>query len=210
MTETHAHKSCPFDQRIARAVARGLARTPVRPNAVTAASMVVGLLAAGLFAIGYPYAYAGAGLFVMAAWMDHLDGELARMTGTTSVFGHYFDHVAAMTNYVALFAGAGIGLRGAALGDWMILLGAMAGLGVAAIMSMRMVVEARLGHDSVRQKVKGGFEIEDTLYAVAPITWIGALEYFIVLAGIGAPLFLIYVVWDGMRQMRATSEPTFG
>lgn len=200
--------ACPFDQRIARVAARGLARTPIRPNGVTAASMLAGLGAATLFAMGTPFAYIGAGVFVIATWMDHLDGELARMTDATSVFGHYFDHVAAMTNYVAMFVGAGIGLRGTALGDWMIVLGVAAGLGVAAIMSVRMLIEARLGQASVRQKVKGGFEIEDTLYVVAPITWLGVLEYFIVLAGIGAPLFLIYVVWEGRRQMRGTSQPT--
>ena len=210
MADASFSGSAPYDQRIARIAARGLARTPVRPNGVTGASMVVGCAAAVLLSMGSVYAGIGAGVFVIAAWMDHVDGELARMTNTTSIFGHYFDHVAAMTNYVAMFVGAGIGLREAALEHWMIVLGVAAGLGVASIMSFRMVIESRLGRSSVRQQVKGGFEIEDTLYVVAPVTWIGGLEYFIVLAGVGAPVFLIYVVWDGLRQLRHTREMTTG
>lgn len=210
MAETAGTDRAPYDQRIARIAAKGLSKTRMRPNCVTGSSMVVGLGAAVLLALGTPYAYFGAGVFVVAAWMDHVDGELARMTDTASTFGHYFDHVAAMTNYVAMFAGAGIGLRDATLGPWMIGLGIAAGLGVAAIMSVRMLVEARLGRSSVRQKVRAGFEIEDTLYVVAPVTWLGGLEYFIILAGIGAPLFLIYVVWEGVRQRRAAREAAAG
>jgi phosphatidylglycerophosphate synthase len=191
-----------IDQRIARRAAALLARTPATPNAVTAASIVVGLTAAYLLSRGDGWVYLGGALFMVAVWMDHVDGELARQTGRTSTFGHYFDHAAAMTNYVSGFVGAGFGLRFGALGDWAPILGATSGLAIAAIMSVRLHMEIRDGRDSVRQTVRGGFEIEDTLYLLAPITWFGLLKYFLVAAGIGAPIYLLYVIWESLRASR--------
>ena len=199
-----------IDQRIARRVAALLARTPASPNGVTTASIGVGLAAALLLARGDAWIHLGAARFMVAVWMDQVDGELARQTGRTSTFGHYFDHVAAMTNYVSGFVGAGYGLRHSApdgaLGDWGPILGVSAGLAVAAIMSVRLHMEVRDGRDSVRQTVHSGFEIEDTLYVLAPITWLGLLQYFIVAAGIGAPVFLLYVIWESLRAARRVAR----
>lgn len=203
MAAAGPHATIAIDQRIARRAAALLARTPASPNGVTAASIAVGLVAALLLARGDGWIHVGAALFAVAVWMDHVDGELARQTGRTSTFGHYFDHVAALTNYVSGFVGAGYGLRHGALGDWGPILGITAGVAVAAIMSVRLHIEIRNGRDAVRQTVHRGFEVEDTLYVLAPITWFGLLQYFIVAAGIGAPAFLLYVLWEWSRGARA-------
>jgi len=192
-----------LDQRIARRFAALLARTPASPNGVTAASIGVGVVAAYLLSRGDAWIHLGGALFMVAVWMDHVDGELARQTGRTSTFGHYFDHVAAMTNYVLGFLGAGFGLRNGALGAWGLLLGAAAGVAVAAIMSVRLYLEIRDGRDSVRQSVHGGFEIEDMLYVLGPIAWFGVLKYFIVAAGMGAPAFLVYVIWGSVHAAKS-------
>ena len=202
MPEKPHPKPLALDQRLAKFAARGLARLPVTPNMVTGTSILVGVLAAGLFAQGGAVAYWGAGVFVVVVWMDHVDGELARQTGTTSEFGHYFDHAAAMLNYVMMFVGAGFGLSEGIVGISGLLLGIGAGIGVAAIMSVRVYAEERISRSFVKQTVRAGFEIEDVLYIVAPITWVGLLDYFILLAGIGAPLFLLYVIWHCRREMR--------
>lgn len=199
---SNADHPLPFDQRIARWVAGHLARTPATPNFVTAMSVVVGLAAAYFLARGEVWAHLGALLFVIAVWMDHVDGELARQTGRVSDFGHYFDHVAAMINYTAGFVGAGIGLRGGALGEWAPWLGWSAGVAIASIMTIRVILELRDGRPSVRQRVVAGFEIEDTLYILGPIVWLGLLKYFIVAAGVGTPLFLGYVVVDAVWVRR--------
>ena len=202
MSEKSRPEPLALDQRIAKFAARGLARLPVTPNMVTGTSILVGVLAAGLFAQGGAVAYWGAGVFVVVVWMDHVDGELARQTGTTSEFGHYFDHAAAMLNYVMMFVGAGFGLSEGIEGISGLLLGIGAGIGVAAIMSVRVYAEERISRSFVKQTVRAGFEIEDVLYIVAPIAWFGGLDYFILLAGIGAPLFLLYVIWDCRREIR--------
>jgi phosphatidylglycerophosphate synthase len=199
--------SVAIDQRIAKWAARPLARLSVHPNVVTGSSILVGLSAGWLLAQGDWRIHVGAAIFAVAVWMDHLDGELARQTGRTSTFGHYFDHAAAMTNYVAGFVGAGIGLGKGALGEWGLILGIVAGASVAAIMTVRMYIEISHGHASVRQGVHCGFEIEDTLYVLAPVTWFGVLKYFIIAAGVGAPIFLLCVSWQALgayRRSRST------
>lgn len=202
--DTEIKPAIAYDQRLARRLARPLARTAITPNMVTSAGLVMGLGAAWLFARGEATAanWAGA-LFIAAAWIDHLDGELARASGKTSRFGHYFDHVAMMTTYAATFVGMGIGLASLGMGGVFVALGITGGLAVAVIFGMRLWAESRLGPDAVTAKPIGGFEIEDILYVIGPVAWLGVQEQFVIAAGIGAPLFLIWSAWEISRAMRA-------
>ena len=88
------------------------------------------------------------------------------------------------------------------LGISSVFLGITAGVSIILIMSIRMYGEGRFGRDAMKQSPKAGFEIEDTLYIVGPVTWLGFMEYFIVLAGVGAPMFLLYVIFDFFRRDR--------
>lgn len=188
-----------WDQQLGRLLAKPLARMGMHPNAVTTIGLLLGLASGVLYALGEAEAANwGAGIFVLAAFMDHVDGEVARMTGKTSTFGHYYDHVAAMTSYTAMFVGAGIGFRDSMLGEWAVLLGILAGVSVAATMSVRLRIEVRQGKGAVRQNNLFGFEPEDTLYLVGPVTWLGGMLPFVVAAGIGGPIFLLFV----LRQLR--------
>jgi hypothetical protein len=59
----------------------------------------------------------------------------------------------------------------------------------------------------VVQPAAGGFEIEDILYAIAPVTWLGLLPPFVLAASIGAPAFALWVA----RDFRArTAEASSG
>ena len=81
-----------WDHRLARVLVKPLVNTPVRPNHMTGLSLAFGIAAAALFAQGDPMpAHWAAGLFVIAVFLDHTDGELARQSGKTSTFGKYFD-----------------------------------------------------------------------------------------------------------------------
>jgi archaetidylinositol phosphate synthase len=186
----------PWDQRLARSAARPLAATPITPNQVTTLSLATGLFAALLYAQGDWAVHLGAACFVLSFWLDHADGELARMTGRTSSFGHYYDLAAGGAVLVALFIGIGIGARDGALGAWSIGLGSAAGLSTALIFVLRMGMERRGGKAAVRQPNLLGFELEDVMYLAGPITWLGLLQPFLVLAGVGAPLFALLVLWQ--------------
>ena len=193
----------PWDQRLARVLVRPLARTPVTPNHLTAASLLLALAGAGLFASGDAAAADwGAGLFVLARFLDHFDGELARLTGTSSRFGYYFDYVAGAISYAALFAGMGVGLSGGALGGWALLLGAAGAASALISLFLNLDLDKRTElaeGDAVGYPGVAGFELEDGIYLIAPITWLGWLAPFFVACGIGAT---IYCLWTALRLLR--------
>jgi archaetidylinositol phosphate synthase len=193
--------SPPWDQRLAHVLMQPLAPTRVRPNQVTALSLTIGLLAAWLYASGGAAVHFGAACFVLSFWLDHADGELARITGRTSSFGHYYDLAAGGAVLVALFVGMSIGARQGALGASSIGLGIAAGLATALIFVLRMELERRAGKSAVRQPNLLGFELEDVMYLVGPITWLGLLQPFLILAGVGAPVFALLVLWQCRRVL---------
>lgn len=190
----------PWDQRLARVLIRPFAGTGLTPNQVTTLSLFAGLAGGWFFAQGGSAIHLGAALFALSIFMDHMDGELARMTNQTSRFGAVFDQAADGIVKIVLFCAIGAGLMGGAFGDWTLPMGLVAGLAVAAIFTLRFEIERRRSSNAVRQPKFAGFEIEDIMYLVAPITWLGGLLPFLVLSSIGAPLFLIYQIWVFWRQ----------
>lgn len=194
----------PWDQKLARILAKPLVRTPVHPNHITTLALLIGLAAAWLFSLGdRDAANWAAALFVLAAFLDHVDGELARLAGKTSRFGHYYDHVVSGVTYTAGFIGIGIGMSHGVLGWWAIPLGIVAGISITIILSVRLGMEIKHGKESIRQRNFAGFQAEDVLYVVGPVTWLGGMMPFLVAAGVGAPLFLIWVIW----RSATTSSP---
>ncbi len=197
----------PWDQRIASGFVEPFVRLGVTPNQVTAASLMLGLLGAALYGWGVGFApHVGAAIFALSTVLDHADGQLARRTGTSSRFGHYFDHVAGAISYVGLFIGIGVGLRHGDLAGWAILMGAAAGICVTGIFGMRMYMERRRPSGYLDQPSFAGFEIEDVLYLVVPITWFGWLEPFLVVACIGAPVFAAWQILDYLRGRTAVER----
>jgi archaetidylinositol phosphate synthase len=193
--------SPPWDQRLAHVLMQPLAPTRVSPNQITTLSLAVGWCAAWLYALGGAAVHVGAFCFVLSFWLDHADGELARITDRTSSFGHYYDLAAGGAVLVALFVGMGIGARRGTLGASSIGLGIAAGLATALIFVLRMELERRAGKAAVRQPNLLGFEMEDLMYLVGPVTWLGLLQPFLLLAGIGTPVFALLVLWQCRRVL---------
>lgn len=73
-----------------------LARTPITPNMVTSSWIMLQLVAAYLFSLGdYWYNILALILFNFVAYIgDHVDGNLARMTGRFSMLGSYLEQLA--------------------------------------------------------------------------------------------------------------------
>ncbi len=200
----------PYDQRIARILVRPLAGTPIAPNHITAISLLLALAAAALFALGDPAAANwGAGLFVLARFLDHFDGELARLTGRTSRLGYDFDYVTGGASYAALFAGIGVGLTGGALGGWALLLGAAGAASALIGLFLNLELDRQLGltdGEAVGYPGFAGFELEDGIYLIAPVTWLGWLEPFLVAAGIGAVIYCLWTAWRLVAARAAKSR----
>lgn len=187
----------PWDIRLARVLIRPLKRTQVSPNHLTTLGLIAGLAAAGLYASGNSTAAnVGAVLFILAILLDHADGELARLMGKTSWFGHCYDQIAGAMTYIGLFLGIGVGLSGSSLAGWAVPLGVAAGVSISAIFVLRFEMERQQGKEITKQPGFAGFEIEDIMYLVGPITWLNGLQPFLIAAGIGAPLFALWVLWQ--------------
>ncbi len=198
----------PWDQRLARALVRPLRHTRVTPNAITTVALAQGLLAAWLFAVGGSAAHWGALLFILACLFDHADGELARITGQTSTFGHYYDLIADALVLAALFVGIGVGLSAGEPGAPFQPLGLLAGGAVGLIVLLRLELERRVGRAATRQPNLLGFELQDVTYLLGPVTWLGGLAPFLLLAAIGAPLYALAVLWTlGRHLQRARGVP---
>ncbi len=102
----------PVDVWIHRPLAYVLSKvlypTPISPNLVTMISIVFGV-AGGLafFSTGVPHHMQIGGLCIfLSAIFDCADGQLARMRGTSSVFGRMLDGVADLVVSVAAVGGA--------------------------------------------------------------------------------------------------------
>jgi phosphatidylglycerophosphate synthase len=202
-----------WDVVVAQGIARSLRDTRVHPNHVTTVSLLVGLGAAALYASGSPTAAAWAAcLYVASGVLDHADGELARQAGKASAFGRAYDRMTDLLVRMAVFGGMGIGLRHGALGAAAPLLGLAAGMAFVVIFVLRSSMARQRGWDAIAEVAIGGRDVEDVLYVIAPLTWLGWLTPFLVGAGIGAPLFALWTVrnWYLTAQRgkaaRATSD----
>jgi phosphatidylglycerophosphate synthase len=190
-----------WDRRLARVLVRPLVGTPVHPNHLTGLSFLLGLSAAVLFALGDPArANLAAGLFMIAVFLDYTDGELARQAGKTSSFGKLFDSSVNASNYTMLFISIGIGLSNGPMGNGALFLGLAAGLCNPIILVLRIRMERRHGSEAVASPRYAGVEIDNFIYLIGPITWLGWLEYFFLAYGFGSFGYFAWTVWKALKS----------
>ena len=78
-----------------RWVVRLLYPTSITPNQITFLSLVFGLASAGFYVSGIPDALVWGAIFLYGkVFLDNVDGNLARVRGTTSRFGRFLDSLA--------------------------------------------------------------------------------------------------------------------
>jgi phosphatidylglycerophosphate synthase len=197
----------PWDARLARHLVWPLRHGPVTPNHLTTVRLGVGVAAAGAFMHGgYAWINLGALLLVVSNFLDHTDGELARLSGRTSRLGHWYDLGSDALVTILLFTGIGAGVAArphAMLPVPPLALGVLTGLAVALIFYLRMRIESVAGKAASRQASLGGFQTEDVLYLMPLVTLCDATVPFLVVAATGAPLFALWVVFDYRRVMRS-------
>lgn len=96
-------------RRLARPVTRAAVRLGITPNQLTTLSLLLGLGAAyGVRTGSVEHAAAGLVLYAGAVVIDHADGQVARLTGTESTFGEWFDVVADTVVHAALVVAMGV------------------------------------------------------------------------------------------------------
>lgn len=174
----------------------------VTPSVVTLLSVAAGLAGAACWAVSR--AWEGALLLNLWYLLDHVDGELARLKGKTSVTGLYFDTVANALVMPASLAALGVGLGR----PW---------LGVAAAYGCLMLLVVTYCESVVVLQWQGTHRTPDApsragSHAKSPFTWVHrAFSYpvFLPVATIAAvtdflePVLLVYaaglnLVWSAV------------
>ncbi len=189
--------SKPWDAKLAAWLVHPLVESSVHPNMLTTVRLVVGVGGAALFATGTAFNL-GAALIVLSNFLDHTDGELARMSGKTSRAGHLYDLASDALVTIGMFVGLGFGLQ-STLGSHAIMYGLLAGLAVAGIFHLRNIIESKHGKDATRQANLAGFETEDILYLLPLVTLTDHQATFLFAATVGAPIAFLVVVVQFMK-----------
>lgn len=185
-----------WTHKIARVCILPLVNTPVTPNHLTVLRLITGLAACSLLAIGsYEGNLWGGVLWLISAFLDRADGELARVSGKTSEWGHKFDYFCDVTVTALFFLGIGIGLRESSLGLWTIVMGISASAGVVAAEILAEIID-QAQKDTGEKAYAGfaGFDFDDVLYLFAPVVWLNLHFPFLVGASVGAPIFAL-ITW---------------
>ncbi|KNH09904.1 CDP-diacylglycerol- glycerol-3-phosphate 3-phosphatidyltransferase [Candidatus Burkholderia brachyanthoides] len=194
-----------WDARLARRLVTPLLGTPITPNHLTTLRLAIGLGGAYYLSLSQFWLCSlGALLIALSNFVDHTDGELARISGQSSKIGHFYDLACDALVTVLLFVSIGFyvhvhhpDLFGPA--QW---LGGVAGVAVALIFFLRMRIESMVGKSGTKQASLAGFETEDVLYLLPLVTVLNGMTPFLFAAAIGAPLFAVYVAFDYARVTR--------
>ena len=101
----------PWDARLARRLVAPLVHSWVTPNYLTTVRLLIGMAAAAAFIPGsYGWSNGAALLLILSNFLDHTDGELARMSGKTSRIGHLYDLASDAVVTILLFIAIGVGV----------------------------------------------------------------------------------------------------
>jgi len=182
-----------------------LVNTPVTPNHLTTLRLLTGIAAAGAFAMGdYFWTVWGGVLFAFSALMDRADGELARLSGKSSSWGHWYDLYCDSIVNVALFFGIGIGLSESALDHWAWKMGVLSGLSIALTFWIVFRLHESGSTPNEAFNAPKGFDFDDALFLVCIFAWFDGLLPLLIAASVCAPLFMIFAVWQYVTLKSST------
>lgn len=187
---------------VVRPMVRPLVNSRVTPNHVTGLRLTTAVAAALLVATGHPqWSDLAAAIFLVSFLLDRADGELARLSGKSTPWGHRFDLLSDYSANVLIFCALGIGLRDSALGPLAIVLGLLAGSAIVAIFCLVSRIERIDGLGAAVFPGVTGFDPDDTMLVVPLMIWLDGELQLVIAAAIGAPAFLIWTCWRFRRYL---------
>ncbi len=196
------------ERRLSLALTRRLVTTRVTPNAMTLLSVAIGLAGAPFFlSSSAAYQLTGALLFLAHSILDGCDGELARLKFLDSRAGAILDYWGDNLVHVAVFASIAIGWSLAIDALWPLLLGALliASSLTAAVLLFRQTLEDApppgAGASSLT-RVADRLSHRDFIYVVVLLAAAGKAKWFLAVASVGTPIFLL-LLWIGRRRRPA-------
>ena len=188
---------------LARVLVRPLVGTRVTPNHLTSLRLVTGLAACAALLPGTAqwWNWAGA-LWLLSAFLDRADGELARIGGLCTPDGHRYDFL--VDNFVnaGFFPCLGFGLTGSGLGGLAVPLGLWTGAALYLCGHWSELLEQRSDPGTKAWSGGFGFDPDDALYLLAPIIWLRWGVPLLLLAFLGTNIMTVLT----FRRFRQTSR----
>lgn len=181
-----------FNRPVGRPLSRLLIRTPVTPNQISIAATLLGLAAAGMFAVGRPaWSVWAAIVFQFSAILDCIDGDVARVVFKESALGKWLDIVGDQVVHVSVFVGIALGLMQAGRGDHVGWLGGLAAFGAVAsfLVVLRGMRRPGLDASGRLRKWLDAATNRDFSVLVLGLAIVDWLEGFLWLAAIGSQVF---------------------
>ena len=183
--------------RLVRPIVPILVVARVTPDQITTLRLLTGLGAALSLVRGPAGTALGAGLFLLSALLDRLDGTLARRTGISSRLGPRFDLVADCLSTMGFFVGLGIGeqvpwlpaLLPPVTAAW---LSPLLGIGAACavVLMFWQLAQAAPEKDPVRL-----LDPDDVMVMLPILLWLGAGDLVLLAAGIVSPVAALVLWW---------------
>ena len=190
---------------MARPLVRPLIGTWVRPNHLTTLRLLSGLAACACFALGTQAGmWWGGALWLVSAFLDRADGELARLGDMMSPAGHIYDYWTDDAVNALFFVSIGIGLRTSWLGNWAIAIGLLDGAALFLCNVFSEWLEQRSPPNTRAYSGKWGFDPDDALYLMGPLAWLGWLVPVLVGAAFGTTFMMTLT---GVRLLRLRRVP---
>jgi phosphatidylglycerophosphate synthase len=193
---------------ISLAISRHLAATAITPNQMSLISIAVGICGGPFFLSSRPLMQTiGALLFLAHSILDGCDGELARLKFQQSRWGGVLDFWGDNVVHTVIFGSMAIGWSLAAGALWPLWLGAGAvfgTLGSAGFVYWRLM-RLKDGGDALFTSVSDAPDRpltrlldsasrRDFIYLVILLALFGRSSWFLVMAGIGAPIYFVLVL----------------
>ena len=197
-----SHQS--WTHKLARRAIRPLLGTWVRPNHLTTLRLLTGVAACALVAPGTREgAWWGGGLWLVSAFLDRADGELARVGDMMSAAGHRYDYYVDNLVNALFFVAAGFAVRDGWLGAWSIPLGLVGGTALLLNGWWSELLEARSPAGTKAYEGFAGFDPDDALYLMGPMAWLGWLSPIVVGTALVCPVINVIT---GLRLRRLARD----
>jgi 1L-myo-inositol 1-phosphate cytidylyltransferase / CDP-L-myo-inositol myo-inositolphosphotransferase len=195
-------------------ISRLLAGTAITPNQMSLISVAVGICGGPFFLSSRPLMQTiGALLFLAHSILDGCDGELARLKFQQSRWGGVLDFWGDNVVHMFIFGCMGVGWSLSAAAIWPLWLGTAAVLGTlgsAGFVYWRLM-RLKDGGDTLFTSVSEAPERpltrlldsasrRDFIYLVVLLALFGRSNWFLVMAGIGAPIYFFLVLLASRRQ----------
>ncbi len=192
---------------MARPLVRPMIGTWIRPNHLTTLRLLFGVGACVCLALGTRDGMIwGGSLWLVSAFLDRVDGELARLGNLGSKAGHIYDYYSDFACNALFFIGIGIGLRNSWLGLWAMPLGLLSGIGLLLASQFSVWIEQRSPPGNKAYSGRWGFDPDDALYLMAPLAWLGWLAPILVGAALATPIIAVITALRLRRMARFDSE----